>query len=270
MLSQGTRLWNRLGIVLIVATGVSNSAVFAGGHPDVKIRIIQRSGAPTVVTIAGGTVVQTGTAGSAAPVLVGAAPAAYSAAPVTYSAAPVSYSAAPVSYSAAPVSYSAAPVTYTMAPGSYAAAPASAAAAPSATGGQYMLVAAPAGSGSSTGSAAPSSDDMVDVVIGSAKGRIPRSALTALGAGNVTAARAPSASPSAPQAAPATGQQFYLVAAPTTGSTGQAAPTTQASPTQVQVQAAPTLVQVQAGPTQVQPQQTQGATIIVVRRRWCR
>jgi hypothetical protein len=271
MSSQGTGLrLNALVRVIVIATGVSTTPALAGHHPDVRIRIIQRSGVPAAVTVVPGTIAQVPAAGSASPVVVGAAPVSYgaaqvlySAAPVTYNAAPVTYTAAPVAYNAAPVSYSAAPVTYTVAPAATASAPASAAAAPSA-GGQFILVAAPASSGSSTASAAPSSDDMVEVQLGSAKARVPRSVLSPT---NNNSARAPGVVANT-AAAPAAGQQFYLVAAPATNVA--AAPITQAAPTQVlQLQAAPQVLQLQAATTQLQTQPAQG-TAIIVKKRWCR
>lgn len=254
MSSQGTRLClSSLGILLVSTMGVSTTPAFAGHHPDVKIRIIQRSGAPATVTVGTGSVYQLQTTGSAAHFVLGAAPVSYSAAPVTYSAAPVTYSAAPLTYSAAPVTFAAAPT--------------SGAASPTASGGQ-ILVPVTTSSGSSTGAAAPSSDDMVDVQIGSTPGRIPRSALNALAKENGESARAPGGSATT-QAAPSTGQQYYIVAAPST-STSQAAPNVQAAPIQFLMQAAPPVLQMQAATMQVQTQPAQGTTFIIINRKlWC-
>jgi len=191
-----------------------------------------RIGAPATVTVGTGSVYQLQTTGSAAPVVLGAAPVSYSAALVTYSAAPVTYSAAPLTYSAAPVTFAAAPT--------------------------------------STGAAAPSSDDMVDVQIGSTKGRIPRSALNALAKENGESARAPGGGATTQAAPTSTGQLYYIVAAPST-STSQSAPNVQAAPVQFQMQAAPQVLQMQAATTQVQAQPAQGTTIIIINNRklWC-
>ncbi len=71
MLSQRTVLRvSALAGLAVIATGVSTTPAFAGGHtPDVRIRIVQRAGAPATVMIVPGAVAQAPAVGAAAPVV---------------------------------------------------------------------------------------------------------------------------------------------------------------------------------------------------------
>jgi hypothetical protein len=223
----------------LAATAAMASPAQAFHKADVRIRIVQRGGAPIQATVTTGTGQQIVIGG------VSAAPVSYNAAPVTLNAAPVTYSAAPVTYSAAPVSYNAAPVTLN-------AAPAAASAAPAASPGSFILVPASA-TGTSGASASPGTGGTVQFVV--RKGEVSAESTNAAALEKYEkAARQAAASDSTPSASASASAstQYYILA-----------PVASASP----VQANPGQVQVQASATQVPATST---SIIVIQGKKCR